>query len=415
VWLRRFIVGVILLACLCAAALAHAGLVERAEQLLRTIPQQRDRGHRFAVADQAQSLCEQAIREHPHDAAPHIVLARVLTIADPDHPEACRPRTCERAIAELKEARRLDAAGAEAQRIAAELGLVQSRVGAYEEALAEYDRALKLVDPERRPSVFEDYGRSVLYGNSAETLMALGRLDAAIERYRQAEATSTAGDIEWELAEWGLGVALDRDEQIEKSRQAIQRALDIDPTMAHLADESVFFEPAGDKRYYEALGHEVAGDRELAVASWRAFLAEAPSSQYARRARAHLADLKRLPPSAATIDPAHVRVGVGEIMDLRGLRSPAMLREVLAQHQDELRLCYARVLRTEPKARGELRLQLVIEPNGWLYTRARVLLSTVESDKLGHCIELAATTWRFPLSDVSEQEEIVVTLSFAGR
>jgi hypothetical protein len=92
-----------------------------------------------------------------------------------------------------------------------------------------------------------------------------------------------------------------------------------------------------------------------------------------------------------------------------------MLREVLAQHQDELRLCYARVLRTEPKARGELRLQLVIEPNGWLYTRARVLLSTVESDKLGHCIELAATTWRFPLSDVSEQEEIVVTLSFAGR
>ena len=42
---------------------------------MRTIPQQRDREHRFAVADQAQSLCEQAIRERPRDPAPHIVLA----------------------------------------------------------------------------------------------------------------------------------------------------------------------------------------------------------------------------------------------------------------------------------------------------------------------------------------------------
>jgi len=415
VQLRRLIVRAILLACVLAPARAHAGLVDRAEQLLRTIPEQRDREHRFAVADQAQSLCEQAIREHPRDPAPHIVLARILTIADPDHPEACRPHSCERAIAELKEARRLDAAGAEAQRIASELGLVLSRVGAYEDALAEYDRALKLVDPERRPSLFDDYGRSVLYGNSAETLMALGRLDAAIERYRLAEATSVQGDIEWELAEWGLGVALDRDEQIEKSRLAIQRALEFDPTMAHLTDESVFFEPAGDKRYYEALGHEVAGDRELALAAWRAFLAEAPSSQYAKRARAHLAELKRAPPSASSVDPARVHVGVGEIMDIRGLRSAATLRDVVTQHQDELRLCYARVLRTEPQARGELRLQLIIEPTGWMYTRARVLLSTIASDKLAHCVELAATTWRFPMSDVAEQEEIVVTLSFAGR
>ncbi|MCU1281906.1 MAG: hypothetical protein JWM53_5452 [bacterium] len=413
--LRRWLVRAILLALVCAPTRARAGLVEQAEQLLRTIPQQRDRERRFAVADQAQALCEQAIREHPRDAAPHIVLARALTTADPDHPEACRARSCERAIAELKEARRLDGGGAEAQRIAAELGLVMSRVGAYEDALAEYDRALKLIDPERQPSLFDDYGRSVLYGNSAETLMALGRIDAAIERYRQAEETAVQGNIEWELAEWGLGVALDRDEQIEKSRQAIQRALDVDPAMSHLADESVFFEPAGDKRYYEALGHEVAGDRELALAAWRAFLAEAPSSQYARRARTHLNELKRAPAPASTIDAARLRVDVGEIMDLRGLRSAPSLRETVAQHQDELRLCYARVLRSEPQARGELRLQLIIDPSGWLYGRARVLLSTVAGDRLGRCIELAASTWRFPLSDVAEQEEIVVTLSFAGK
>jgi hypothetical protein len=102
-------------------------------------------------------------------------------------------------------------------------------------------------------------------------------------------------------------------------------------------------------------------------------------------------------------------------MDLRGLRAASLLRDVVAEHLDELQLCYARVLRTEPQARGELRVQLVIEPNGWLYTRARVLLSTVASDRLGQCVELAASTWHFSISDVAEQEEIVVTLSFAGR
>ena len=209
--------------------------------------------------------------------------------------------------------------------------------------------------------------------------MALGRLEAAIARYRQAEATAAQGNIEWELAEWGLGVALDRDEQVGKSQQAIQRALDVDPAMAHLADESVFFEPAGDKRYYEALGHEVAGDRELALAGWRAFLAEAPTSQYARRARAHLNALKRAPALPSTIDPARLRVSIGEIMDLHGLRSASSLREIVAQHRDELRLCYARALRSEPQARGELRLQLIIDPSGWLYGRAHVLL--VDGDR----------------------------------
>lgn len=405
----------LLLAGVCVPLPARAGLIERAEQLLRTIPDQRDREHRFAVADQAESLCEQAIRERPHDPAPHIVLARALTTADPAHPEVCRPHNCERAVAELKEARRLDVSGAEAQRIAADLGLVLSRTGAYEDALVEYDRALELVNPERRPNAFDDFDRSVLNGNSGETLMAIGRLDAAIERYRRAEATAEQGGLEWELAEWGLGVALDRDEQVDKAREAIERAVEVDPTLARLTDENVFFEPTGDKRYYEALGHEVAGDRELALAAWRAFLAEAPASPWARRARAHLADLKRAPSPPSTIDPARVHVAIGEIADIRALRSAAALREVVSLHQDELRLCYARVLRTEPKARGELRLQLMIDPTGWLAMRARVLLSTVESDALAHCVELAASTWRFPLSDVPEPEEIVVTLSFAGR
>ena len=399
----------------CVPARARAGLVDQAEQLVRTIGQTRDRDRRFAIADQAEALLAQAIREQPRDPAPHIVLARVLTVADPQHPEVCRPRACERAVAELKEARKLDRDGVEAQTIAGDLGLVYSRTGAYEDALAEYDRALALVETDRRPSAFDDYGRAVLYGNSAETLMALGRLHEAIDRYRQAEATATVGQIEWELAEWGLGVALDRDEQLEKSRQAIQRALDFDPTMSHLTDDSVFFEPRGDKRYYEALGHEVAGDRELALSAWRAFVNDSPKSPYVRRARAHIAELKRAPQPASLIDPSRVRLSIGEIVDLRGVRATSSLREVVQQHVDELRLCYARTLRTEPHARGELRLQMIVDPSGWLVTRAHVLLSTVASSSLDHCIELAASAWRFAMSDVLEPEEVVVTLLFGGR
>jgi tetratricopeptide (TPR) repeat protein len=408
---RRSLAGLVLFALLPSSPACASSLIEQAEELLRTIGQTRDRDRRFSLAEQAQGLCEQAVREHPKEAAPHIVLARVLTTADPQHPELCRVKHCERAVAELREARKLDNNGAEAQRIAAELGLVLSRLGAYEEALAEYDRAIKLVDPERRPSVFDDYGRSVLYGNSAETLMALGRLDDAIARYRRAESLSSPGETEWELAQWGLAVALDRDQQIEKARESVQRALDFDPTMSHLSEEFVFFEPAGDKHYYEALGHQVAGDYELALASWRAFIADSPTSPYLPRARAHIAELKRSPPVASTVDLERLKVGVGEVLDLRGLRPAASLREVARQHEDELRLCYARALRTDAKARGEMRIQMFIDPTGWLARRATVLISSL-SETLSHCVELTTSTWRFPASDVQEQEEILLTLQF---
>jgi tetratricopeptide (TPR) repeat protein len=404
-----------ILALLMCAAPARGGLIEQAAQLVRSAERTRDRDRRFAIADQAKTLCEQAARERPRDPVPHIMLARALTVPDPQRPESCRPHTCERAVAELKEARRLDGSGVEANHIAGELGLVFSRIGAHEEALAEYDRALRLVDTDRRPGEFFDFDRSRLYSNSAETLMALGRLREAIERYREAEATAIAGTEVWEMAEWGLGVALDRDEQIDKARHAIQRALDVDPTMSRLVDEGVFFEPPGDKRYYEAFGHEVAGDRELALAAWRAFVVEAPASPYLKRARAHLAELKRTPTLASAVDPSRLHLGLGEIMDLRGVRPTAALREVVQLHEDELKLCYARTLRSDPSARGEMRLQVLIDPSGQVFPGPRVLLSTVTSDSLGHCVELAASTWRFPSIDVAEPEEIIVTLMFGGR
>jgi tetratricopeptide (TPR) repeat protein len=386
------------------------GLVAQAEQLLSTVSQTRDRDRRFLIAEQAQALCERAIRERPNDAAPHIVLSRALTTADPQHPESCRPHACERATAELELARKLDANGLEAERIASELGLLLSRIGKNEAALIEYNRALRLIESERTTESFDDYGRAVLLANSAETLMALGKLDDSIARYRQAEAAANPGKIEWELAEWGLGVALDRDGQLEKAREAIQRALDYDPTMVHLSDENVFFEPTGDKRYYEALGHEIAGDSEEAIEAWHAFLVEAPGSTYARRARMHLADLKRIPLRNA--GRSRAQLAVTEILNPRGLRPMVSLREIVRHHEDEVRLCYARALRSEPKAKGELRIRLLLHPSGFLLARAQVVTSTVVSETLPRCVELSASTWRFSVSDILEPEEVIVGFGF---
>jgi tetratricopeptide (TPR) repeat protein len=238
--------------------------------------------------------------------------------------------------------------------------------------------------------------------------MALGRLEEAIARYREAEAAASPGDLSWQLAEWGLGVALDRDEQGEKARVAIQRALDYDPTMAHLTEEGVFFEPAGDAFYYLALGHEVAGDHGEALAAWRDYVAAQPNSPWAGRVRRHVEGLRRL----GRDDAAQLRVRVGEP---RWQRSPPLrpeLKEAIARHEEDLRLCYARALRDQPHLRGELQLQLEITPGGWV--RASIIPGDLWASTLTRCVERAAASWRFAAVEGADLEDVVVPLVFDG-
>jgi tetratricopeptide (TPR) repeat protein len=392
------------------ATVADKGPQARAEALLDLAEAAREAGVRFQLADQAEVLLGEAARVRPLDPMPRVLIARALSLPDPDHPESCRPRACERAIVELKKGRELAAAGPLAARVASELGIVLSRVGRFDEALKAYDDALGLVDGERQPGLFEDgNGRAVLYGNSAETLMALGRLPQSIARYEKAEAAAYSGGAAWQLAQWGLGVALDRDEQIERSREAIKRALEKDPTMARLTDEGVFFEPPGDKRYYEALGHEVAGDVPEAISAYKAFLAALPSSRWLGRARAHLAELERAPVAGG----GPLRVTLLDPLVLRSIRPAAQLRTALLQHTDEIRLCLDRAQRTDPRLRrmsGLLRLGLDIQPAGWVGPHARVISSSVDSAELERCIELAAASWRFAPLDGNDSESVVLPI-----
>ena len=102
--------------------------------------------------------------------------------------------------------------------------------------------------------------RAVLYINSAESMMALGRLEEAIAMYRRGidagQLALRSGFLQSQsqaLHLLGLAVALDRDEQEEKALASARRAIELDPALSQLHDPHVFFVPDGDVLYYEAM------------------------------------------------------------------------------------------------------------------------------------------------------------------
>jgi tetratricopeptide (TPR) repeat protein len=400
-----------------------AGLLPRAEDQLWKATLERDNGVRFQLADEALALADQAATLSPKDPQPQLMRARALQIHDVDRPESCRPGLCEKAVEALLRARALDGGGVYAARIANELGLNYSKLGKYAEALAEYDRALLLIEGERRVDRMDETDRSVLYSNSAETLMAMGRLEEAIARYRLARDASAPPDLAWELAQWGLGLALDRDEQGAAALDAVRRAVEQDPAMANLSDDGVFFEPLGDKFAYLALGHEVKGQITLAREAWRNYLASKPSPRWARRADVHLATLKRMAKTAAD-GPMTVLVS-GVAID-HAWHSRAQLNETLNRHVQDVRVCYGDALQTDARAEGEVMLGLQVNPlGGVMRDGTNVLNSSLPSSvrtALDRCLQLVARNWRFVAAPSSldrleplQLERVLVNITLRPR
>ena len=404
------VVGVLVSAVVLAqVGHARADTCDQAERVLDQAQATLDPTERFRLADQAQSLCQKASEATPTDVEATLRIVRALTMPDALHPEACRAGHCEEALRRLDRLAKRPDAAPDAARIASEQGIVLSRMQRYTEALAAYERALPLLDATRVPFLLDErQGAVLLWGNSAETAMALGRLDEAIRRYQLAVDAAVYGSSEWQLALYGLGVALDRDGQGELARRALARALEKDPALARLHDDSVFFEPPGDVAYYEGLAHEVAGDRLVAKEAFERFLTAQPRSPHVARARWHLAQLGQPAPQPKP------RIEVGLPLVMKGRRSAESIRARIALHLGDLQTCYARVLREHPGTVVSFQLALELSPLGSVTQRAHVLSSDQSLD-LARCVELSAESWRFAAVQGGDVEAALVPLDFAPR
>jgi tetratricopeptide (TPR) repeat protein len=138
-------------------------------------------------------------------------------------------------------------------------------------------------------------------GNLAETYMMIGRMEDALETYRQA-VRSGSDTSTW----YGYAVALDRD---ESTRQALEIIRSLgrgqrDAFFAQVASGRTFFVPAGEKYYYFALADEAFGFDDSAIDNWTKYIASGAHPEFQPRAKAHLKALsghkKRKP---VPIDP----------------------------------------------------------------------------------------------------------------
>lgn len=150
----------------------------------------------------------------------------------------------------------------------------------YRRALADYEFLLDWAEAAPEPlTLFTAQNVT----NAAELLMALGRLDEAIDYYRL--GLDLADDP---LYYYGLAVALDRDGQWESALEVMRdgAARDAAP-LAALGKDSVFFIPRGDVHYYYGLGYEALGDRDKALTHFREFVATSPG-RYRDQAQRHI-------------------------------------------------------------------------------------------------------------------------------
>ncbi|MFO0654856.1 MAG: tetratricopeptide repeat protein [Polyangia bacterium] len=177
----------------------------------------RDHPERISQTQQAIQLLYKALQIEPTDVEARVWLGEWLS-----RPEL-GPAALVQAVKELQRARQDDDAGSWDFEIATQLGIVLSHMGRFTEAVTEYDRALRLLPGEPDSLLFPSrHQQATLLSNSAEALMAMGKLEQAIRRYHQAEQIDT-GD-QGALHAMGLAIAYDRDSQVQKAaRRSVDR------------------------------------------------------------------------------------------------------------------------------------------------------------------------------------------------
>jgi len=253
-------------------------------------------------ASQAQALLTQALDRKPGHYVAHFLRADALSL------QGRGPQ----AVEELTRACDVAPTPEDEATCTLRLAVEQSRGGSLTASLLTYERHLQLGGAEGQ-----------VYANSAEVLMALGRLPDAVDRYRRAvdlesrRQPGPARDAALAQALFGLAVALDRDEQPEAAREPLARAVALDPRLRQLplpgeerATSDVFFLPPADVHYYRGLAFRALNRPQDSMQAFRQFRAAAPRSPFAGRAEAHVQALAKpalAVPDAGAPAPAPTR------------------------------------------------------------------------------------------------------------
>jgi tetratricopeptide (TPR) repeat protein len=305
-------------------------------------------------AERAEVLLAEALRLRPRHFVAQVMLGEALA-AQRRSPEA---------IAQLVRACGLSRTAEDEAWCTLRLAIERSKAGQYAEAVADYDRHIRL-----------GAASSSVYANSAEVLMAIGRLPEAEERYRQAirlEEQQPPGRVRDEnlaLAHYGLGVALDRGEQSGGAREAIGRALQHDPRMelldpAREARAGLFFVPPGDVHYYRALGFQVAGKQKPALEAYRRYLAEQPGGRWAARAEGHVRELGQALGGEAPPGQGRFRVLAAATVHAEGPIPAPLVDASWKGRARELEACFADVPRPDGRDSARIVVELAVDGRG---------------------------------------------------
>ncbi|MCA9667541.1 MAG: TonB family protein [Myxococcales bacterium] len=311
---------------------------------------------------EAQRAFDAACKASPENPTGHYYRGKVLL----DFNET------KKALAALLQVRRLNPLSQHAYDVAFNLGIIYSKLGKFAAAVDEYDRAARLL----RKGAGTRYQRisflSTIQSNAAESLMAIGRLDEAIQRYREATKTVSNNTLAW----YGLAVALDRDEQASKALEAMHQAVRRDTRDKVLRGFGVFFIPRGDIYYYDGLAALVRNKPAAAKTAFKRFLVELPKSKWAYRAKQHLRALGAHHPTARR------RRRLAPTPSGINRRSPAQVRSAIRYRIQsgaaKIRACYQKELRKDRRLSGTMRVSFVVTKAGQV-RNVKLVHSTLES------------------------------------
>lgn len=270
------------------------------------------------------------------------------------------------------------------------VALCLTKMGRFEQAVDEYDRTDRILAAQASGSLRGNNrvrsARSLNHANAAELLMASGRLDASIQRFHEALNMAPSGyRTRRKQAYWGLAVAYDRDEQVNRALSYARMAVKGDPRMRYLLQPGTFFVPEGEIHYFFAMGHLGQGNVVGAQRQFKLYLEKLPRGMWAPRAVTHL---NQLSAGKAPGKGGKVRYLAPAPGSTGG--DPSQRDRVFASHRLRSYLrpiirCYEQVLRRQPNISGRLKVALVVKRDGRVRT-ARVAYSTLGHAGLHRCV-----------------------------